>query len=265
VTGHDYFFGKLLAASNLKYMSTDTSINLLLPYPQAKPYAGLLEMIQQRKIIFICTLFSILLHILFLVRFSGLENKSHSDIPVSHSVNISLSRYIPEEAPQTQHENKPVKKKLVKKVNPLESQVVAPAEIQSAIEETKKEERVVEEEPIIEESFVQNQATNVPVDPALLVNEKAQYIEAIAAHLDKHKFYPRSARRRHIEGDVKISFGLLLDGNIINLKILSAHTSLEKASSESIHNALPMPPRPENLLALNTIQIEYTMQFAMKQ
>ncbi|MCW9013656.1 MAG: energy transducer TonB [Gammaproteobacteria bacterium] len=252
-----------------KPMTTSTSRNLLIPYTVEERLADLLALIQNRKIITFCLLFSIGLHIVFLIRFDGLENRHDSNKPISHSIDIVLNKYIPEVAPQIQQETKPVERKKVapKKPRPVEKKIVAPVETPAVVEEQIVEDVVEDkpiEEPPEEEQVVQSMPNNAPVDPALLVSKKRQYLETIAAHLDKHKFYPRSARRRHIEGDVKVSFDLLENGDILNLKIFSGHSTLQKATSESINNALPMPPRPESLLALNTMNIEYSMQFSLK-
>ena len=249
-------------------MTTGSSIDLLIPHEEPKIYARLLEIIQNKKIIFLCLAFSVFMHIVFFIRFSGLESEHNINMPVSHSIDIVLSKYIPEQVPQIQDEIKPVKRKIIEKQKPkqVEPKIVAPAETQPVIEEKFVEEKIEEaqEDELIEEQFVQSIPNNAPADPSLLVNEKKQYLETIAAHLDKHKFYPRSARRRHIEGGVKVSFDLLLDGNILNLKIFSGHSALQKATTESIRSALPIPPRPESLLALNTMKIEYTMQYEIK-
>ena len=254
------------------HTTTSASLDLLIPHTEPTLYARLLEIFQNRKIIFLCLIFSILMHVVFLIRFSGLENEHNLEKPVSHSVDIILSKYIPDQPPQILQEIIPVKPKPIEKPKPtpVEKTITKPAESQPVVEEKIIEEipeeiteEAIEEEQIETEQFVQNQPNNAPSDPAFLVNEKKQYLETIAAHLDKHKFYPRSARRRHIEGGVKVSFDLLPDGNILNLKVFSGHSVLQKATSNSISSSLPMPHRPENLLALNTMKIEYTMQYAL--
>lgn len=133
--------------------------------------------------------------------------------------------------------------------------------------------KIVEEKPIEEPAKQQpeeqpaeqtaSQPLNTPTDPALLETEKAAYLKRIAAHIDKHKFYPRAARRRHIEGKVNVSFDLLIDGRISNLHTYSGPQILQQATADSIHGALPFPERPESLHALNSITIEYAMQFAL--
>jgi len=246
-------------------ISTNTYTDQLMPYTVQNRYADLVEIIRHKKIISLCILFSVGLHIAFLIRVDGLENKNLMDMPVSHSVDITLTKYIPEDVPQIQQQTQPVKRKTIEKPKPVEPKIVAPTETQPVVKEQVVEE-VIEEEPLeepVEETIAQTQANNAPVDPALISSDKALYLESIAAHLDKHKFYPRSARRRHIEGDVKVSFDLLQDGNILNLKIMSGHSALQKATSESINSSLPMPPRPESLLTLNTMTIEYSMQFSL--
>lgn len=246
-------------------MRTSPYANQLMPYTAQNRFADLLEIIRHRKIISLCILFSATLHVLFLIRFNGLENENHTNMPISHSVDIVLTKYVPENVPQVQQQTRPVKRKTSEKPKPVEPVIIAAAETQPITEEHVIEEAIQEDqtEEFIEETVAQNQLNNAPTDPTLLNSEKTQYLEAIAAHLDKHKFYPRSARRRHIEGNVKVSFDLLQDGNILNLKIMTGHSALQKATTESINSSLPMPPRPESLLTLNTMTIEYSMQFSL--
>ena len=232
-------------------MITSTSTSPLTTYTDQTWYAYLTTIIQDKKIIFLCFVFSLFIHIVFLIQFGGLKNKYNAAIPISHSINIVLNKLVPDQAPQTQEEIKSVKRT-----------TAAPAKRKSVVKE--KAEDVVKEETIEHKQSIQSQPNNVPSDLMFLDSEKKQYLELVTAHLDKHKFYPRSARRRHIEGDVKISFDLMKDGNILNLKISSENSILHNATLESINSALPMPQRPENLMALNLINIEYTMQYAIK-
>lgn len=243
-------------------MTTSTSLNLLTPYTARNRFVALLEIIQNKKVISFCLLFSVFLHVLFFVRFGGLQSNHNVDMPISRSIDIVLNKYIPEKPPEVKKKIKPVKKKIVEKPKPIEKKVVKPIEPIPVVEEEIVEEVV--EEPIEEQKVAQAQPLNTPPDPSILNRKKRLYLDSVAAHLDKHKFYPRSARRRHIEGSVQVSFDLLEDGNILNLKIFSGHSALQKATSESITSALPMPPRPESLLALNTMKIEYSMQFSLK-
>ena len=246
-------------------MTTSTSINLLYTYAERNRYGELLDLLNSKKIISLCLFFSVAVHASFLVKFNGFDSSPRLNTPISRSIDIVLSKYIPEQPPEPQEVVKPVKPKKViqPKPKPVEKKIVQPVKPEPVVEEA---EEIVEEPPVEEErveQVVESQPYNPPVNTALLAIEKEQYLNTIAAHLEKYKFYPRSARRRHIEGDVKVSFDLLEDGNILNLKIFSGHSALQKATSASITSALPMPPRPESLLALNTIKIEYSMQFSL--
>ena len=108
------------------------------------------------------------------------------------------------------------------------------------------------------------QTERSPPRLAVVDSQKQQYLQRIAAHLDRHKFYPRSARRRYIEGRVEVCFDLLENGDIADLALLSGHSSLRKATRDAIYHALPLPARPDSLRTLGTIKIEYAMQYSLQ-
>ncbi|MCW8855496.1 MAG: TonB family protein [Gammaproteobacteria bacterium] len=225
-----------------------------------------LQIFQSKKIIISTLVLSIIIHAAFFIHFSGLQNKHDVNKKISHSIEIILTKITPE---QSQIE------KIITPTEPPVKKIITESEL---VKETNKPaKKILEEQPIeelekkqpdmpIEEpaNLVSSQPLNTPTDPALINSEKEKYLKHIAAHLDKHKFYPRSAKRRHIEGDVKVSFDLLLDGYILNLHTLSGHIMLQEATSRSVHDALPLPKRPDSLLSLNTMKIEYTMLFSLK-
>lgn len=244
-----------------------TSLNLITPYEECYRSKNCwLQFFQNRKIITGTLLLSIIIHAAFFIRFSGLQDEHDVTKKISHSIEIILTKTSPEQPPIEKAitpPEPPVKKikaepELVKKVNKPAENFFAEQPIEEL--EKKQPEKLIEEPT----NLASSQPLNTQADPALISSEKAQYLKHIAAHLDKHKFYPRSAKRRHIEGDVKVSFDLLLDGYILNLHTLSGHITLQEATSRSIHEALPLPKRPDSLLSLNTMKIEYTMQFALK-
>ncbi len=256
---YDYlYYPYNIHSSDLGHMRITTSTNPPVTHTDQEQHACLITIIQDKNIIFLSFVISLLIHIAFFIQFSGVKHEHDKEMPVSHSINIILNKEVPDQAPQDQEEIKPVKR-----------ETTAPAKTKPVINDKEKliEEKIEEvakEKPIERKQFIPSQPNNLPSDQALLDNEKKQYLELIAAHLDKHKFYPRSARRRHIGGDVKVSFDLMKDGNILNLKVFSGHSVLQEATLESVNSALPMPQRPESLMTLNTIKIEYTMQYAIK-
>jgi len=80
-----------------------------------------------------------------------------------------------------------------------------------------------------------------------LVSERETYLARLLAHIDSHKFYPRSARRRGEKGEVRVSFYLLRDGAIRDLQITGGSKALRLAARQAIQNALALPAPPDSL------------------
>ena len=89
------------------------------------------------------------------------------------------------------------------------------------------------------------------------VSERESYLAQLLAHIDSHKFYPRSARRRGIIGEVKVSFYLHRDGTIEDLQITGGSKVLRKAARQAIYNAQSLPKPPD------TLGLQKPIQFGM--
>ena len=83
--------------------------------------------------------------------------------------------------------------------------------------------------------------------PVVVINERENYLARLLSHIDSHKFYPRSARRRGVIGEVQVSFYLLSDGGIRDLQVTGGSKVLRQAARQAIQNALSMPRPPETL------------------
>jgi protein TonB len=88
------------------------------------------------------------------------------------------------------------------------------------------------------------------------------YLARLLAHIDSHKFYPRSARRRGQEGDVHVTFYLLQDGGIRALDISGGSRQLRDAAERAIHESQPLPQPPASIDLHE--QISFSMQFRLK-
>lgn len=244
-----------------------TAINLLAQQTCHKPPCDVLVFLHENTLISLMLVISVLLHSLLFLHF-GDTNHQPSEKATSHSLSISLSRMTPERPPETETQKPQIKRR----VQPAPSKAVLVKQTEHPTETAISQKQDTPVEPVAKQEQLeqtlrqtaQHQPKRIALDPAPLSRARDEYMRALAAHIDKHKFYPRSARRRHIEGQVRVSFDLLSNGQILNLHTFSGQPILQKATLDSIRSALPMPARPESLLALNTMKIEYSMQFALK-
>jgi len=87
------------------------------------------------------------------------------------------------------------------------------------------------------------------------------YLARIMRLIKRHKSYPYSARKRHMEDHILISFTVDLHGVPSHIQIHGKHTLLERASRQAIRASLPFPPIPKALG--NNVRIEFTMQYQL--
>ena len=93
-----------------------------------------------------------------------------------------------------------------------------------------------------------------------LEREKLRYMTQLSSWLNKHKKYPAIARRRSLEGDLKIRFVIDRQGNLLTHEIIepSIHKSLNTAAVKMLKRASPMPAVPASLQGTRT-KFEYTI------
>ena len=136
----------------------------------------------------------------------------------------------------------PVPKPEVKK-KPLPEPVIEPPPANTDVPETAE---------LIEEQIAASEYVKAPVDkPALarvaLEDERESYLLRLLAHIDNHKFYPRTARRRGMEGEIQVAFYLHTDGSISDLQITGGSKVLRNAAKQAVQRALSLPPPPESM------------------
>ena len=73
--------------------------------------------------------------------------------------------------------------------------------------------------------------------------DKIRKHELVRSRLEAHKFYPASARRRSIEGEVELGFALNSKGLADSVMILagSGYSILDRAAMQTVHRAQPFP------------------------
>ena len=205
----------------------------------------------------VAILLSLLVHsIMFLGRGAqmGAENAAVLQAPLITrlSFNKPVDRAVPDEPrPIKKQEPKPALAKPVKK-KPIKKKQV-----------TRRIESVEKTEPVRQIAVleqVQGQQVSHSSE-GLLKRERQQYLHKLLSHIESFKFYPRAARRRSLEGNVKISFILSDDGYCEQLTFDGGHTALVKAARQALESAMPLPAPPKDI-GLSR-QIEFAMVYSL--
>jgi periplasmic protein TonB len=88
------------------------------------------------------------------------------------------------------------------------------------------------------------------------------YLAALRAAIAAHKSYPAMARRRGIEGNVKVSFTLLADGNVRDIRVTGGPRPLRNAARQAINRAVQLPPPPAGVVS--PMPVQYAMNFSLR-
>jgi len=192
---------------------------------------------------------------------------TNQSIEHSIKVNITTNQFKKESSPPA---NKVIEKSKTKKIDKplvvteakkelLVSKVIAQANVKV------KPKKHIEETTSPIKIALNREA--IPTTQGILVNktpdnyEKEQlYFAQLLRHIEQHKFYPKKAKRRQIEGTVMISFSLDSLGNTKDLHIDEGHQFLRKAAKQAIKDATPLPKPPEFLSTPKTIHFGMTYQ-----
>ena len=78
------------------------------------------------------------------------------------------------------------------------------------------------------------------VDKELLQARQDRFLAHLAERINHNKSYPKSARRRGIEGSVKVGFQLSSDGCVSNITLISGREVFRKSAFEAIAKSFPM-------------------------
>ncbi|MDI6787070.1 MAG: energy transducer TonB [Planctomycetota bacterium] len=78
---------------------------------------------------------------------------------------------------------------------------------------------------------------------------KSRFLREVIAKIQKVKRYPESARRRSLEGTVKVEFVISSEGKILSVSIItsSGYTILDEEAVEMVKRAVPFPQIPKEL------------------
>lgn len=182
------------------------------------------------------------LFVLFLYLFNTAPIIAEKNHQALESIKIALIDPLPKVEPK-QIEPEPIVKKVEPKPEPEPIQKV----IKKPIPLPKK--------PILEktvESIQQPPIKKVVAEPILPKQEviappridvetiKNKFLSDLRNRINANKFYPKVAQRRGIEGNVKVSFNILNNGQVDNITIISGKNVFNEAVTNAIKNSFPV-------------------------
>ena len=94
---------------------------------------------------------------------------------------------------------------------------------------------------------------------------EANWKGKLMARLARYKEYPDDARRRRLEGEVKILFVVDGSGRVLSQEVVtsSRHRSLDRAALRQIRRAQPLPKPPPELLINGTREVTLPLKFEL--
>ena len=88
------------------------------------------------------------------------------------------------------------------------------------------------------------------------------YLALVMQQVERHKNYPRVARRRGLEGSVQIRFQIAADGTVRALNLEGGHSLLQSAARRAVEKAIPFPPPPPG--AAKPCPVAFAMLFELE-
>jgi len=195
---------------------------------------------------------SLLLHGIWFIQAGG---DSGAKTPLTKPQQMAVTRLTftapqQEIAQQEQRQEKAYKKK-DEKAKPVKKEVVR----NEPSPEPPQEEQLA--------SIPEASAEAPALDEGLIEQERQRYLAAVMAHIERHKRYPKTARRRGITGELSVFFLLMQDGSVKELVVRDGPEVLIDAARESVQKAMPMPVPPSSVDC--PMKCRFRMKFSLNE
>ena len=147
----------------------------------------------------------------------------------------------------------PIVEKIIPK--PVVQKVKKKPKVQKKIRKKKikkkvKRKRVVEKKPRRKASARRSGSSRA---------EKNQFLANIRATINRHKFYPRVAKKRRMQGSVKVRFTILRSGNVGNIS-LSGPKVFHSSAKKAVQSAFPVNAKRSPVSLPQTINLTLRYQ-----
>lgn len=227
---------------------------------------------------------SVALHAIWFVQSGGVPGAKQTEMPARTTVTrltfaapepiarpepVALQEPVMEPLPEPEAVApipKPVPVKMPKPVKKKQPVLMAKRKSKPVIEEIQKLSVPVEPVQVASAPAAASppaMAAAAPaIDEGLIERERQRYLADLMAHIEQHKWYPKSARRRRIEGMVHVDFTLFADGSTSNISVKNASPILLAAARDAVAKAVPMPPPPAMIDC--PMKCEFRMSFNLE-
>jgi protein TonB len=174
---------------------------------------------------------SLVFHLSFL--FGSLENENFSDKKTETLNSGKVVFNIPKKEKIVKKKPKP--KKVLPKKKP-------PKKKAKKVEPVKEEKPVEKPQEVVEEKVVQK-ATSTDrnkITQDEIEAKKNLFYSRIKERINRNKIYPKTARRRGIQGEVTVTFFINNSGELIDVRILDGKKVFKKSALSAIKNSFPI-------------------------
>lgn len=187
---------------------------------------------------------SVFLHAVLFVKFTDTTMGSQSQAP-KFNTKVSLN-FLP--TPRTP-------------VQQVVKEVYKPTPKDKPSRKIVKQKKVVQ--PIVQEQAVAS-AVSKDIQRQVTKDSKAfkqKYLSKLLTIIEGNKYYPLTARRRSIEGNILVSFMLKEDGYINGMDASGGPLLLRRAAKKAVTKSLPLPTTPADIDY--PMHVTYAMQFKL--
>jgi len=193
------------------------------------------------RLLGLCLIFSIALHLLLLKNIPFALPQYKLDIPIEVDLKFLPSSSSPK---KSQAKVRKVSKPKIKFKSKPKPESKPLKEIKLKMSPQKAKPQSLKTSKASSKTLVKNAKANT-LEKKLLT----AYLNSIYLKIEKHKEYPFWARRHGIEGRVIVVFSLKRNGQLkeINVEESSGYSLLDKAAIKTIKRAAPFPAFPPEL------------------
>jgi len=182
-------------------------------------------------------------------------------------IQMSLSTFVPEAIEVSKEViEEPVEEPVVEpevKEEPKIEEVIPEPIVEKVIEKPKKKKPVKKpKKQTVKKKQVKKKASKKQASAKQSKSTPAQrnkFWSALRTKIDKHKFYPRVAKKRRMEGAVKVRFTILANGNVGHI-FLKGPKIFYKSARNAVKSAFPINAKKSPISLPTTINLTLRYQ-----